>query len=197
MKKKVDSCTELKMESNVSRKYSTNITLVGRDYLDVTVNRITSETVNEIDVSTNTVVTQVSKSEKKEIISQKRFQLKEVSVEELRLIRKARIPSFVLKENIDGIEHYWFAKIDAELSFLSANILGRHQCSLAPNCCDRLSPASDEDGGCAKVRHMARFIELYPWITHGYETFNTKCDTFMVATCEHYTPYARRPKDTK
>ena len=39
---------------------------------------------------------------------------------------------------------------------------------------------------CEKVWNLARYIEKYPWITKGYETFNTSVDTFFVAECLHY-----------
>lgn len=183
---------------NRTEKFSTDIQLVGRLYLKVNRVRSTVSSVSEIDSFSGKSLKNTQKYEEKEIVSTARYDLKEITVETLRQLRKTKIPSFVLKEtDEDGIVHYWYAKIEFELSFLSSDLIGEHQCSYGPDCCARVSAASDEEGGCSKVRHKARYIELYPWIPFGYETFNTKSNTLMVAKCDHYTPAVRKPKPSR
>ena len=166
----------------VNVRYSTEIKLFGEfDYLEATEYRTISETINIINLE-GKVIKKITKNEKKEILSVQRFDLKQITRQQLLEFRKKRIPSFVLKK--DG--QFFHTRIDPELSFLSSNLLGYHMCAMMTNCCTHLSAASDEEGGCAKVRNMARYIERYPWITLGYETFSTKCDSFMVAKCNHY-----------
>ena len=172
-------------------KFTTDIELVERYCLIASTFRITTEVIEKA-----TAPNQPSKKrETKEKISSREFFLKEISIQELKSLRKTKIPSFVLKENIGGVEHYWHAKVPYNLNFTSSNLIGTHQCSPSNTCCARLSAASDEAGGCSKVRHMARFIELYPWIPFGYETFNTKNNTFMVAKCEHFIPYDNKYRE--
>ena len=53
--------------------------------------------------------------------------------------------------------------------------------------CQRLTAASDKNGGCGKVRAYSRCIERFDWITLGYETFNTaNNDVFFVGECMNY-----------
>lgn len=182
--------TETVQDIKITERYFTAITLIGEyDYLEATEYHAISETINIID-SVGKVVEQISKTEKKDIISIRRFDLHPITRQQLLDFRKKRIPSFVLKKN----GKFFYTEIDPDISFLSSDLLGHHMCSLAPDCCTHLSAASDEEGGCAKVRNMARYIERYPWITCGYETFNTKCDTFMVAECNHYERFDRKTK---
>lgn len=111
-----------------------------------------------------------------------RFRMFEVTPQELADYRKKGIPSFVLK--MDG--KLFHATIPTKLRFESAKFLGSHMCSSMNHECRRLSAASDDDGGCEKVRNYACNIEKYPWITLGYETFNTELDVFKVGRCLHY-----------
>lgn len=130
----------------------------------------------------------------KHILSEKTFleesiPLKEIPEEMIDYYRKTGIPSFLLKA--DG--KFFYATIRNDIDFLFSNILGLHKCGLAGKECSRLSAASDENGGCAKVRNYSRRIELYPWITKGFETFNTTHDSFSVVECDHYKIYT--PKE--
>ena len=134
----------------------------------------------------------LKKSKKYEVLSKKEiskeveelsFHLKPVTVAELAAYRNDNISSFVLVKN--G-EFYW-TKIPGDISFYSSKLLGGfHLCSESKKECSRLSAASDDLGGCAKVRSKATGIEKFPWITSGYETFGTSNDSFFVACCEHY-----------
>lgn len=81
---------------------------------------------------------------------------------------------------------FYYTRIPKDISFLSSNILGTHQCTIAGSDCRHLYAASDEHGGCAKVRNHSKCIERYPWFTMGYESFNTNYDSFVVVNCLHY-----------
>ena len=118
------------------------------------------------------------------------FPLREVTVEQLKMIRAAKIPGFVLKEN----DTLYFAKINEDVHIMSENILGKHRCAIPGEECRRLSAAKDEDGGCAKVRNCATYIERYPWITLGYETFCTRQNALVVIDCNHYKCIQPRAK---
>lgn len=110
------------------------------------------------------------------------FPLTEVTIEDLYTYRKKGISSFVLKIN----DTLYYTKIPKEMNFISSDILGEHKCAIVKHECNRLSPASDEEGGCEKVRNFSKYIERYPWIKKGYETFNTRHDSFAVIECLHY-----------
>lgn len=120
-----------------------------------------------------------------EIIKHLEFALTEITVEELKEFRRNGIPSFVLKK--DG--KFYYARIPREMNFFSMDIFGEHQCALQKQGCRHLSAASDENGGCAKVRNHATYIERYDWIKSGFETFNTNRDAFLVANCLHYEEF--------
>lgn len=124
----------------------------------------------------------VSKRQLDEVVETLSFELREVSPEELSKFRKDGVPSFVLKR--DRILYH--ATILPNLNLTGSNFMGAHKCAAAGNECSRLSAASDEDGGCAKVRNRSRYIERYPWIISGYETFNVNTEAFVVVQCLHY-----------
>jgi len=113
------------------------------------------------------------------------FPLKEVTIGELYIARCGKIPGFVLKEG----ERYFYTKIPAKLNFVSLSI-GEHKCGKE---CLHLSALSDEEGGCEKVRDIRnKMIEKYPFIVRGYETFNTKHDSFRVLECKNYQKCSSR-----
>ena len=107
--------------------------------------------------------------------------LKVATPDEVKDYRKKGTPGFVLK---DGDQLY-LTEIPKNFSFVNSNISNRHMCAYGQTVCHRLSPLSDEQGGCAKVRNYATFIEDYPFITRGYETFNTKHDVLVVNQCKN------------
>lgn len=110
------------------------------------------------------------------------FELSEITVDKLIEYRKSERPSFVYKAD----NKYYYCQIPYQLNLVGTTFLGQHLCGCVGHECNRLSAASDEDGGCAKVRGCSRGIERYPWITKGYETFNTSTEAFIVLECEHY-----------
>ena len=117
--------------------------------------------------------------EKKELLE---FKLIKATPKELAELRKKCVPAFILKYNGE----MYYTEILKDLSFINANILGYHQCASFGLQCRRLSAASDEKGGCQKVRDRIARLEAYPWIKSGYETINTDDDLFVVADCLHY-----------
>jgi len=127
-----------------------------------------------------------SRAATKQLIEEKvenlEFALTEITTEELKEYRINKVPSFLLK--VDGKLYY--SKMPEDINLFSCNLLGDHLCSHGNVTCKRLSAASDQDGGCAKVRSRSTKIEKYPWITTGYETFNTEHDSFIVIHCKHY-----------
>ena len=170
-------------------KVTKNIVLEGVERLRAERFITVFEVTREISQKTNQPFRVVSKKEIESKVEPLCFPLVEVTPEMLDVYRREKKPSFVLK--VDGKLYY--ARIPDNISFVSSDILGAHKCSDAHGC-NRLSAASDEDGGCAKVRNRSNYIERYPWITSGYETFNTKHDSFVVTNCLHYEKYP--PKQT-
>ena len=98
----------------------------------------------------------------KELISENKephhFPLREISAKEISKYRKSEVPSFVLKIG----SKLYYTEIP-NISFIGVNLLGLHKCALSGMECRRLSAASDEEGGCAKVRNLSCNIERYPW----------------------------------
>lgn len=133
-----------------------------------------------LDARIVTVDDEVSKVEKFS------FPLQEVSVTELSAIKERNIPGFVLKKD----NHIYYTNI-TEISNhrIMLDNANTHMC----RSCQCLSAASDEDGGCAKVRAFARDIENFDWIAYGFETFNTDSDVFIVLDCLHWKKVVYRP----
>lgn len=110
-----------------------------------------------------------------------------ITVPEIKKLRQTSQPTFILKR----YGKYFYSEVPADMNFLTSKIVGSHKCALFNKECTHLSPASDADGGCAKVREKSTGIEKYPWILEGYEAFNMEHDVFSVVTCDHYE---RSPK---
>ena len=183
MKNTVAATPNYRVTTNVVK----NIVLEGVKTLRVEKITTTFKVEYELHPKTNQPFKVVSKDQVDKVVEPMfSFELVEVTPEKLAVYRRSNISSFVLK--VDGKLYY--TRIPDNISFVSSNILGAHQCGV----CNRLSAASDKKGGCAKVRARSQGIERYPWITTGYETFNTKHDSFVVATCLHYEQYPPRKK---
>lgn len=160
-----------------------NIQLVGSTSLVAEKVTTTTEVNQKIDLETkNPIKGQTTRKRLKTVVKTVTFKLREVNLKELASYRNSEVPSFVLKTN----GKIYYARIPKDISFLSSKILGMHQCANAGHECAHLSAASDDNGGCEKVRRLSQRIEDYPWISEGYETFNTKIDSFVVTQCSHY-----------
>ena len=114
------------------------------------------------------------------------FSLTEITAKELAAYRRSGKPGFVLKYG----GNLYYTSVPKKLNFVSSTILGEHRCAE----CHHLSAASDEAGGCAKVRDYSKNIERYSWITTGYETFNTNHNVFVVVNCQHYEEFPPQKK---
>ena len=117
-----------------------------------------------------------------EEVEESNFHLEEISEKKLKKLRKEEKPSFVLK--MAG--KYFHTEVPKNISFISADILGDHQCAVYGNGCKHLLALPEKEGGCKKVLDRWKRLEKYPWITIGYETFSTNHDVFVVVQCEHY-----------
>ena len=158
-------------------------------YLKVIETVIEVQTLCEINPKTKRPQNKVAKKVLNTTSNLTKFALKEVSAEELLKFRKAKIASFVLKLN-DKLYH---TKIPANISFSECYFLGMHKCAAQGQECKRLSAATDENGGCEKVRNNCSRIERYPWITKGYETFCTKYNSLIVIECDHFEKCPPQP----
>lgn len=134
----------------------------------------------------------VNKTVVEEVVDNLFYELKQTNAEELKKYREKKLACFVLKK--DGVVYY--TRILRRINFMASGLLGAHICGLSGRECHRLSAAPDELGGCAKVRNHATYIERYPWIGTGYETFGTKNDSFVVVQCSHYKQCPPRPQKT-
>ena len=124
------------------------------------------------------------------VIKPLKFQLVEVTTRMLTEYRKNKVPTFVLKIG----ERLYFSKIPFNFNMENSEILSMHKCYSVGHTCMRLSSASDELGGCEKVRNYGCCIEKYPWITFGCETFNTLRDVLIVIECLHFKETETRKK---
>lgn len=156
-----------------------DITLEGITALRAIKSTTTFEVVRESYPGFKKIVSKTLIEEKEEVLH---FPLIEVTQQMLTYYRSENISSFVLK--IDG--KFYYTSIPNNLNFVDSKSLGKHKCSSSGYLCNRLSAASDKEGGCQKVRNKSKYIEKYPWIKIGYETFGTKHDVFVVVKCEHY-----------
>lgn len=150
----------------------------------------TFQVTRQLNRRTGKPIKVVSKQQVSVVVEHLSFDLVEVDTDTLAEYRRSKIPSFVLK--VDG--KFYYSEIPNNISFVSSTILGTHKCAIAGMECHRLSAASDENGGCAKVRAYSSCIEKYSFIQTGYETFNTNHDSFIVVCCSHYEVCPPRPK---
>ena len=65
------------------------------------------------------------------------------------------------------------------LKITTVESLEEHECGK----CSRMFPQSNYVEGCAKVIDYNNWIEKYPWIRSGYETFRTKYNKLVVSEC--------------
>ena len=112
-----------------------------------------------------------------------KLKMQEVTEGQITEYRQSDIPILLMKK--DG--KLLLTEIPTDVNiFTLAKCLGTHKCGKVREECKRLLALPDEKGGCEKVRNHSSFLERYPWIKEGYETFNTRKDIFVVKKCEHY-----------
>ena len=159
-----------------------DIVLKGVDSLTIVTVCTTYNVVKQLNPKTNKPSKVIRQEMVAETIEPLVLNLVEITPEQLDEKRKNGTPSFVLKTN----GNFYYSEIPDKINLMSFNLLGHHQCAVVNKECSRLNAASDENGGCARIRDQYERIEKYPWITTGYQTFNTKHDCFFVIDCEHY-----------
>ena len=113
------------------------------------------------------------------------YKLREVTLMELKELRKSGIPGMVYKLGT----RLWYTPISkGDRFFETDDFIGKHLCSFGGSVCTHLSAARDEDGGCEKVRKRSSRIERFPFVSEGYETFNTTFCCFVVLKCKNFEP---------
>lgn len=111
----------------------------------------------------------------------RKYPLQIASERQLDELRKNGKPGFILKEtNSKGDAIYKYAEITYNTRFLNSKI-GAHLCAASLTECEKLTPVL-----CSKVHDAEKKLELYPFITKGYESFNTSFDSFVVMQCSNY-----------
>jgi len=164
----------------ISKRYNIKWDLDSPDVI------IKEKTTTEIEITKITTYNQKQKKNvevKEKIIGEPKKEVLKIPIRrvlapEIAALRVSGKPGFLLKKGDD----LFYAEIkkhgDIECLFDMP-----HKCA---DHCKHLSAASDENGGCAKIRNKDTYIERYPWIRLGYETFNTKDDVFVIAICNHH-----------
>ena len=110
------------------------------------------------------------------------FPLRELTVNQIQILRKKLVPAFILKEK----DKFYYAIIPRNISFLTADFLGGHLCASLEKGCRRHQPANSEKEGCKKVFDLKKQIENYDFIEVGFETINVSQEVFSVVKCKRY-----------
>ncbi len=127
----------------------------------------------------------------KEIID---FPLRKVEKKEILQLRYSGRPGFILKLGDD----LYYGDITADVRiYNNLENFEKHMCAT----CNRCRAASDNMGGCQKVRDILpddsamskkkkiaedKRIEKYDFVKIGYETFNCKAEVLGIVKCTHY-----------
>lgn len=135
------------------------------------------------------------------------YPLKEATEQELINLQVKRVPIFKLKRR----EKLYYAVIPKKMRLITPHMVLKHKCGGDLKLCSKFSAASDEDGGCAKIRDLvpkahiekkcsfeeavvaSKRIEKYDHILFGYETCNTAYDVLVVLVCSNFEEYKRKP----
>ena len=126
-----------------------------------------------------------------------KYEFQEVTLKELLRYRRSGVPGVVYKEG----NSLFYADFQAGTENCFAGAVCNHVCGKAGSECKHLSTASDEKGGCAKVRdvfipsfhHMnaisiaqGKMLEKYDFIENGIEIFNSPHFLLNVTRCRRY-----------
>lgn len=106
------------------------------------------------------------------------FTLLPISAKEIKLLRKDTSKAYLILKKGNSL---YFTEIPEKMRLFSQSLYV-HKC----NNCSRLSAAPDCEGGCAKVRNLARYIENYDFITNGIETINLLDTSLIVNECSNF-----------
>jgi len=120
-------------------------------------------------------------------IGDRKFTLIEISVEEIEIKRRKKIPSFLLKQ--DG-KYYW-TEFPRGISLFAEDILGQHKCSNPYTLCKGID-LQLSGRGCKKILAQPPRLEDFEFITLGWETFATEHDCLSVIECSCYKVFPPR-----
>ena len=133
------------------------------------------------------------------------YDFREIDEETLLSYRMSEKTGIVMKEG----EKLFFSESDKNAKTLVRDI--PHMCGKVGCECKRLSAASDENGGCAKVRDASltlsernnkiatkrsKRIEKYPFVECGFEMINNEDGFLVIAKCSNYEKVPPRSTDT-
>lgn len=110
------------------------------------------------------------------------FPLKLMTKEELLQLKKQRKSLFVLKIYND----LWVTEIPKELSLMGSKIGGEHLCAKVARECSGLCIKSPTDVICSKISRGSTNIELFKFITFGWECWGNDSPSFRVLQCKNY-----------
>ena len=135
------------------------------------------------------------------------YEFHEATLKELLQHRMSGNPGVVYKEE-DKV-YYSDLQPDTEFCFVGAN--WKHICGKSGIECKHLSTASDECGGCAKVRDVflstyavknarslinAKMLEKYDFVKQGIEVFNSQNFILNISVCSNYEKVEPREATT-
>lgn len=110
------------------------------------------------------------------------FPLELMTKEELLQLKKQRKSLFVLKIYND----LWVTEIPKELSLMGSRIGGEHLCAKVASECSRLCIKSPTDVICSKISRGSTNIELFKFITFGWECWGNESPSLRVLMCKNY-----------
>ncbi|MBQ9267097.1 MAG: hypothetical protein IJ217_02290 [Clostridia bacterium] len=112
---------------------------------------------------------------------------KEINPARINVLRKNGKPGALLKRK----GKYFYAELPGKKVEISNSV---HRC----HDCEFLCAASDENGGCQKVRDLKKRLEKYDDVTFGIETFNVdnELSQCIVFKCTKYDGFYNKPELT-
>lgn len=110
--------------------------------------------------------------------------LQEISKSDITALRKSKKPGIIVK--MDSI--YYYAELCDRCVIIECDAI--HKCAT----CEHITAASDENGGCPKVRDLRKRIEEYDRILWGYQVFNAYYADVSVYVCWNYERFDKRKK---
>ena len=120
----------------------------------------------------------------------RKFQVREVTAEEIKYFRKHHISSIIIKME----SKLYIGNINKNKPITSTR---SHMCCDKDHDCLHMYAVASSDKGCAKVISFSTGIENFDFITSGYETFGTIKDALIVWSCSLYKKEPpRKPKES-
>lgn len=135
------------------------------------------------------------------------YEFHEITLKELLRRRMSGNPGVVYKDE----EKVYYSDLQPGTESYFAGTGWKHICSQSGKECKHLSAASEENGGCAKVRDIfistyavksprslknAKMLEKYDFVKEGIEIFNSQHYSLNVSSCANYVKMAPRAANT-